>query len=168
MSHVLDLKFCASEAPTNKIMKLWIKAAIDRKVDFIVFELDCKVHEQEKTEREKFFSSEISMDADGKLKNAQLNSFEDLPKAFHIRLGIGNTEEELAPASGSLFGSTIRILLIAAEIPYWNKGKTSCDFETINPSAKWQLESEDLQQRVLLRRILKLKAASEANAGNVQ
>jgi hypothetical protein len=76
-----------------------------------------------------------------------------LPNACEVIYIIGEKREQMAPLSGELFGNILNILLLASGVPPWTKGETSAPLETIQPTSKWMLESNDVTRRIHLQRI---------------
>jgi hypothetical protein len=142
MSEILDLKSSSEhcQTPVVKMAKLLLTQAISADADFVLLELDWEAHKKIKAERE------------NKAKISHQNT-ERFPLAFQITLKSGEKERKLAPATGYLFEPVTRVLLNAAEIPYWTNGETSVELETCNPSSRWKIESKDLTQQIHLRRI---------------
>lgn len=59
---------------------------------------------------------------------------------------------DLPPAAGSLFEPAMVVLCNYASVSYYKKGKVKGRFTTQSPSSSWDLESEDLTKKLLLKK----------------
>ena len=129
---------------------MFVNDAVFQNADAITFELDKELHLKV---REEMKSLKQLLDNGAQTVDRYFFELNKLPKAFGISFRIGEVQDPLPSANGELFGNVIRILLLAAGIPYWTKDEISAQIETINPASKWLIESKDLSCRVQLRRI---------------
>jgi hypothetical protein len=129
MSTPLDLSLAemANEAPVLRFVKLILFQAIHEKAEQILFELNQ-------------LPEKPPVDAAS-------------TKTFSITIKTGEKSFNLAPPPESLFDPAMRILLGAADIPYWTKREVSADIETRNPSTRWRLASSDVNRSIHLERI---------------
>jgi hypothetical protein len=134
-----DFQRGADRLPVAKFASLILQQAIADNADCIIFELDLEAHKEIKAEKEE--------------AKVLLHDMKKFPTAFQIIFKFGEKDGKLAPANGYLFEPVTRVLLNAAEIPYWTKDEVSAELETSNPSTKWIIESKDLTQRIQLQRI---------------
>jgi hypothetical protein len=137
----LNLQGGTNLQPVPKCVALILTSAVQDNADIVILDLDVELHKKVEPDWERLMR-------EGRFENA-----EKLPHAFRIRFMMGEKKQELPPAPGSLFEPAVRILLNFAEIPYWKKKDISGELETINPYSKWAVESQDLAQKVQLRRI---------------
>ena len=143
------LDLAVKSAPANGLVAQLLIQAIRDKADVVTFKLDRDLHLKTKDAWESVMATmKLPNDPDDfiSLLNSQ-------PKAFQIIFRIGDKKQNQTPIHGNLFEPTVRILLLAVEVPYWIKGDVSAGFETVNPVSKWLLESKDLTRQVELRRV---------------
>ncbi len=69
---------------------------------------------------------------------------------FQVAVRTVTGESKLAPSPGSLFSPCMVVLCNHASVPYYAKGCVTGKITTVNPASEWRLESDDLEQRVLL------------------
>jgi hypothetical protein len=69
---------------------------------------------------------------------------------FQVTVRVKATEHKLAPFPGSLFSPCNVVLCNHANLAYYAKGNVKGRIETVNPRSEWAMESDDLQQRILL------------------
>jgi hypothetical protein len=119
------------------------------RTDSIIFELDLELHAKEEAERVK--QLEV-LSAATKIEQPA-SSLKTSTPAFTIKQMTGDKEYQFVPPPSHLFDPVVRVLLAAAEIPYWVKGRVSGELGTVNPDSRWQLESEDVTRRIHLKRI---------------
>ncbi len=128
------------DLPVVRFAKLILWQAIQDKADQVIFELEPEAHKAIQAEKEL-------------LTAARIFDSTRFPSAFRITYKIGDVGNELTPTKAVLFEPAMRVLLNAAEIPFWKKGDISAELVTANPDSKWLLESKDLTRRIELRRI---------------
>jgi hypothetical protein len=129
--------------PVPRFVKMILCEAVVDKADEIVFALDLQLEDKFKAEKEQLFQQ-------GKIDEAFL---QNSPNTFSITLKSGGSQQNVIPCTGDLFEPFMRILLNAAEIPYWTKNRVSFEFETIHPASKWKFVSENLKSTAHLERI---------------
>ena len=148
----LNLKPDETTAPIIRLTLQIIGDAIKLKADAILLELDTELH------REAHGALKVLRQAQQE-KSITIDRFffelARLPMACKLIYEIGGKQQEMAPLSGELFGNFINILLLATGIPPWTKGLISAPLETVKPTSKWMLESNDVTRRIQLRRIRK-------------
>jgi hypothetical protein len=146
----LNLKNDSTTDPTIKLTLSIIRSAVSLKADAILLELDTelhsKVHEELESLRQLLENKSLTVEQ-------FFFKADKLPNAFGVTYIINGVQDPAPSISGELFTSVINILLLAIGIPYWSKDKVSAQLETINPATKWMLESDDLTQRIQLRKI---------------
>ena len=69
---------------------------------------------------------------------------------FQVTVRSGAAQSKLPPSPGTLFSPCMVVLCNHAAVPYYAKGSVKGTISTANPRTTWTLESDDLQQRILL------------------
>ena len=69
---------------------------------------------------------------------------------FQIAVRTHASESKLPLSPGCLFSPCMVILCNHAGVAYYAKGHVKGKIRTINPTSEWVMESDDLQQRLLL------------------